>query len=191
MRSRRPKARYWHQSRCRRDDIFKALEPLVSALTNAGVKRIAGDLVGDESYFHGPPFGSGWAWDDLQYYYGAEISALTINDNTLQVVVKAGSRVGLRCQLSLQPATPWLSLINRAETVESGTARKVHFYHPLGQNVISISGPMPINAAGYTNEVTLHNPAGLFVSLFKQALARQGIKVTGKLRSFNWLDRQA
>ena len=40
--------------------IYKALEPLVSALTNVGVKSIAGDLVGDESYFHGPPFGSGW-----------------------------------------------------------------------------------------------------------------------------------
>jgi D-alanyl-D-alanine carboxypeptidase/D-alanyl-D-alanine-endopeptidase (penicillin-binding protein 4) len=49
-------------------DIYKALQPLVCALTNAGVKRIAGDLVGDESYFHGPPFGSGWAWDDLEYY---------------------------------------------------------------------------------------------------------------------------
>src|ERR1035438_242537 len=57
------------------------------ALTNAGVKRIAGDLVGDESYFHGPPLGSGWAWDDLEYYYGAEISALTINDNTLQATM--------------------------------------------------------------------------------------------------------
>src|ERR1035441_4682334 len=47
-------------------DIYKALEPLVFALTNAGVNRIAGDLVGDESYFRGPPLGSGWVWDDLE-----------------------------------------------------------------------------------------------------------------------------
>ena len=75
-------------------DIYKALEPLVFALTNAGVKRIAGDLVGDESYFRGPPLGSGWVWYDLEYYYGAEISALTINDNTLQATLKPGARVG-------------------------------------------------------------------------------------------------
>ena len=74
--------------------IHAALQPLVSALTNAGVKRINGDVVGDESYFRGPPFGSGWAWDDMEYYYGAEISALTINDNTLMASVKPGARAG-------------------------------------------------------------------------------------------------
>jgi D-alanyl-D-alanine carboxypeptidase/D-alanyl-D-alanine-endopeptidase (penicillin-binding protein 4) len=97
-------------------DIYKALEPLVFALTNAGVKSIAGDLVGDESYFHGSPFGSGWTWDDLEYYYGAEISALTINDNTLQAIVKPGARIGAPCQLALQPAATWLSLNNRTAT---------------------------------------------------------------------------
>src|SRR6266568_5365050 len=56
------------------DDIYKALDPLAAALTNCGIKKISGDLVADESYFHGPPFGSGWAWDDMEYYYGAEIS---------------------------------------------------------------------------------------------------------------------
>src|SRR6185295_14211143 len=32
-------------------DYFKGLEPLVSQLVIAGVKRIEGDLIGDESYF--------------------------------------------------------------------------------------------------------------------------------------------
>ena len=171
-------------------DIYQALEPLVCALTNAGVKRITGDLVGDDSYFHGPPFGSGWTWDDLEYYYGAEISALTINDNTLQALVKPGVRIGAPCQLALSPATAWLSFSNRTETVDKGATRKIHFYRPLCQNVIYVSGQMPIDDAGYTNEVTMHNPAGLFVSFFKQALARQGIKVSGKVRTMNWLDRQ-
>ncbi|PYI86944.1 MAG: D-alanyl-D-alanine carboxypeptidase/D-alanyl-D-alanine-endopeptidase, partial [Verrucomicrobia bacterium] len=58
-------------------DYTKLLDPLVDALETAGVKRIKGNLVGDESYFRGPPLGSGWTWDDLQYYYGAEVSALT------------------------------------------------------------------------------------------------------------------
>jgi D-alanyl-D-alanine carboxypeptidase/D-alanyl-D-alanine-endopeptidase (penicillin-binding protein 4) len=172
-------------------DIYEALEPLVRALTNAGVRRITGDLLGDESYFHGPPFGSGWAWDDLEHYYGAEISALTINDNTLQALVKPGARVGAPCQLTLLPATTWLTLSNRTETVEKGAAQQIQFYHPLCQNVVYVTGQMAREEAGRTNEVTLHNPAGLFASLFKEALARQGIKVSGKVRTLSWLDRQA
>ena len=172
-------------------DIYQALEPLVSVLTNGGVKLIAGDLVGDESYFRGSPFGSGWAWDDLEYYYGAEISALAINDNTLLAIVKPGARVGAPCQLALQPATTWLSLDNRTQTGEKGATRRIRLDHPLCQNVIHVSGRMPVDDAGYTNEVTLHNPAGLFVSVFKQALARHGIKVGGQVRSVNWRDRQA
>jgi D-alanyl-D-alanine carboxypeptidase/D-alanyl-D-alanine-endopeptidase (penicillin-binding protein 4) len=171
-------------------DIYRALEPLVFALTNAGVKRIAGDLVADESYFRGPPFGSGWMWDDLEYYYGAEISALTINDNTLQALVKPGPRVGAPCSIALSPATTWLTFSNRTETTEKGVKRAIHFYRPLEDNVIYVSGRMPMDDAGCTNDVTMHNPAGLFASFFKQALARHGIKISGKLRTVNWLDRQ-
>jgi D-alanyl-D-alanine carboxypeptidase/D-alanyl-D-alanine-endopeptidase (penicillin-binding protein 4) len=178
-------------ARLRGGSIYGALEPLVSALTNAGVKRIAGDVVGDESYFRGPPYGSGWMWDDLEYYYGAEISALTINDNTLEVVVKPARRVGEPCQLSLRPATGWLTLSNRTETVEKGATRRIRFYHPPCQNLIYVSGRMPAGDAGSTNEVTVHNPAGLFACFFKEALERRGIMVTGRARSVNWLDREA
>ena len=49
------------------DGIYAALAPLVAALTNAGIKRISGDLIGDESFLHSPPYGSGWDCDDLQF----------------------------------------------------------------------------------------------------------------------------
>ena len=172
-------------------DIYQALEPLVAALRSAGVKRIAGDLVADESYFRGPPFGSGWMWDDLEYYYGAEISALTINDNVLLACVKPGPRAGLPCALAIEPATPWLVLSNRTVTAEKEAKRSIRFYRPLDGNIVYASGQMPLGDAGYTNEVTLHNPAGLFAFFFKQALARRGITVDGRLRTVNWLDRQA
>src|SRR5437016_2261725 len=107
-------------ARLHNSDIYQALEPLVSALTNAGVKRIGGDLIGDESFVRGPEFGSGWAWDDLENYYGAELSALTINDNALQASIKPGEQIGAPCKLALSPATVYLSFSNRTQTVEKG-----------------------------------------------------------------------
>jgi D-alanyl-D-alanine carboxypeptidase/D-alanyl-D-alanine-endopeptidase (penicillin-binding protein 4) len=171
-------------------DIYRALVPLVRAVTNAGIKRIEGDLVGDESFFRGPPFGSGWAWDDMQYYYGAPISALTINDNRLEIFVRPGSQTGGPCRLTLRPASDWLVLSNRTETVAKGGRRSINFHRPLDQNVVYVFGQMPLEDAGYADDVTVPNPAGLFVTFFKEALARQGVNVSGNVRTANWLDRQ-
>jgi D-alanyl-D-alanine carboxypeptidase/D-alanyl-D-alanine-endopeptidase (penicillin-binding protein 4) len=171
-------------------DILKALEPLAAALTNAGVKRIAGDLAGDTSFFRGPEFGSGWAWDDQEHDYGAEISALTINNNTLQVVVRPGERAGAPCRLALLPPTGYLTLSNRTETVPKGQRRTVSFYRLPNENVVYAFGQTPLQDPGSTEEMTLHNPAGLFIAFFREALARHGITVSGRLRTANWLDRQ-
>ncbi len=172
-------------------NIYQALEPLVRALTPAGVRHITGDLVGDESYFRGPPFGSGWSWEDLGSYAGAEISALSINDNALQAVVKPGARVGAPCQLTLRPPTAWFTLSNRTVTIAKDAPRRLRFYCPLAQNVIYVTGQVPVDDPGATHEVAPHNPAGLFVSFFQEALARHGIKIDGQVRTANWLDRQA
>jgi len=177
-------------ARLHNNEIFAALEPLVAALTNAGVQRITGDLIGDDSYFRGPPYGSGWAWDDTESYYGAEISALTINDNSLQVSVKPGSKVGETCALTISPPTSYISFSNRTETATNGVRRTISFYRPLEQNAIYASGRMPLEIPIFMDDVTVHNPAGLFISFFKEALMRHGIKVEGKLRTVNWLERQ-
>lgn len=177
-------------SRLHNNDIFAALEPLVAALTNAGVQRITGDLIGDDSYFHGPPYGSGWAWDDTESYYGAEISALTINDNSLQVSVKPGSKVGELCALTLSPSTSYVTFNNRTETGTNGARRTVNFYRPLDENVIYASGTLALDTPTHSDDLTVHNPPGMFISFFNEALARHGIKVEGKLRAVNWLERQ-
>lgn len=171
------------------NDIFRALQPLASALTNAGVKRIQGDLIGDGTFLQGPPYGSGWAWDDAESYYGAELSSLTINDNTLQVSIKPGDHPGAPAKLALIPATDYLTLSNRTQTTEKGAHRSIEFYRPLNENVVYATGHIGLDDPGHTDDLTVHNPAGLFVTLFRQVLARNGITVQGKTRTLNWPDR--
>ena len=50
---------------------------------------------------------------------------------------------------------------------------------------------MPLDATNYSDEVTMHDPAKLFVMFFKEALQRNGIKVSGKVRTVNWLSPRA
>jgi len=169
-------------------DIYKSLDPLVFALTNAGVKKIKGDLIMDCTYFRGPEFGSGWVWDDLENSYGAEISALSFNNNTLMIKVQPAAQVGLRCQVTVTPAIPFLSVSNRTETVGTNHARTITLYRHLGQNNVFISGQMALDDPGYTEDIPFHRPAEFLASGYKQALTRHKIKVTGRLRIIDWLE---
>jgi D-alanyl-D-alanine carboxypeptidase/D-alanyl-D-alanine-endopeptidase (penicillin-binding protein 4) len=178
-------------ARLHSNDLYRALQPLVAVVTQAGIKRINGDLVGDETFIHGPPFGSGWAWDDAENYYGAEISALTINDNVLQVGVKPGGKPGDPCNTILSPPTSYITLVNETETTTPGGGRPaLAFRHPACENTIYISGKVPFDARGSNEEVTVHSPAGLFVWFFREALLKNGITVSGKLRTLSSLDHK-
>jgi len=177
-------------ARFNNSDYNKSLEPLVAALATAGVKRIEGELIGDESYFRGPPFGSSWTWDDLQNYYGAEVSALTQEDNVVDLIFTPGAKPGAPCLIVAQPETTFLTFINRTKTVNRGGQRAITLYRPLGENIVYVSGQLPLGT-NYTDAVSVHNPALWFVTRLKQTLEHRGVTVTGKARAMNWLDREA
>jgi len=84
-------------------DYYKGIDNLVDKIAAAGVKRIEGDLIGDESYFKGNPVPYTWEWDDVQWYDGAEISALPINNNAVDLIVKPGATKGSPCEVSVLP----------------------------------------------------------------------------------------
>jgi serine-type D-Ala-D-Ala carboxypeptidase/endopeptidase (penicillin-binding protein 4) len=171
-------------------DYLKGFDPLITQLASAGVRRIEGDLVGDESYFAGPPFGSGWEWDDLQAYYGAEVSSLTVDDNALDLFVKPAERVGMPCRITTGPPTPFVTFINRTQTASNGSESRIVVYRPVGENIIYVSGRLSIDSSGYYTSVAVHNPASLFANLFKDALAARGIVVTGRTRVIDWKYRE-
>ena len=152
----------------------------------SGVKRINGDLIGDQSYFSGPPYGSGWEWDDFQWYYGAEVSALSINDNSLDLWVKPGPHVGAPARIETGPSTSLITLMNRTTTVSPGGKRHIGVYRPVGENVIYVSGSMPAGDSGYVGYVAVHDPALLFVSMLRDVLSAHGVTVSGRTRSVDW-----
>ena len=56
-----------------------ALKELAEKLEALGIKRIQGNIVGDDSYFEYASHGRGWTDQDLKSIYGAPINALGIN----------------------------------------------------------------------------------------------------------------
>lgn len=169
-------------------DYYKAIDDFAREIFNAGVRRVDGDLIGDESYFSGAPFGRSWEWDDLQWYYGAEISALTINDNSLDLFLKPGVREGSPCLVSFGPELmnpPAFTVVNRTTTAARGARRELHVYRAFGSNVLEISGALAADDPGYSASVAAPHPAFLFVQMLRRALERQGVKINGRTRTID------
>jgi len=110
----------------------------------------------------------------------------------VQLVVKPGDSVGAPAKLSLSPPTTYIAISNRMQTVAKDAKRSINMYHPVGENVVYVSGAVPLEDSAHTPEdITMHDPAGLFVSLLKEVLTQHGITVSGSTRSVHWKDREA
>ena len=167
-------------------DYFKGINDLADRIVAAGVKRLKGDLVGDESYFNGAPLGSGWEWDDLTWSYGAQVSALNINDNAIDLTVKPGARVGAPVVVTTgPPAAGFMTIANRAITSARGSKNELQLYRGVGENTLEITGSIPLGDAGFIGGVAIPDPALAFVSMFRDALVKRGVKIDGRVRTVN------
>lgn len=165
------------------------LTALADRLVAAGVRHIEGDVIGDESFFRAEALGAGWSWDDLEAYYSAEISALSLHDNTLDVVVRPGAVAGHPCRITLRPATAFLVISNLTVTATNAAPGTLEFRRPLGQNVIFVEGQLALDAPDRVETMTVHRPAAWFVEQFLRTLAERKITVGGGAGTRNWRDR--
>ncbi len=171
-------------------DYKKALQPAVDALVAAGVKHIDGDLIGDESFFHGAPFGTDWTWDDLQEYYGAPASALSYQDNVIDLMFKPGHAVGDPCEIVTMPETTIVTFSNRTQTLAAKTRGRIRLYRPLGESTAYVWNGVALGSSGETGSVSVPKPALWFVTMLKQELSQRGITVSGGVRQMDWLARE-
>jgi serine-type D-Ala-D-Ala carboxypeptidase/endopeptidase (penicillin-binding protein 4) len=163
-------------------DIF---EPFVSALTNAGVHRVTGDLIADSSYFRGEPTGGSLTVDDFQNGECPYISALTINDGLAHVRVEP-TTVGAPCKLTVLQPEADLMFSNCTTTVAAGGWHDINYCMPFGERVIYVFGQTPVGETNEDLDIPVLDPARWFAACLKDALAQHGIKVSGKVRGVAW-----
>jgi len=108
-------------------DSFKkdGLPALAAQLKEQGLRRVRGNIIGDESYFRGELFGFGWQWNDLQWYFGAEPSALSVDQNSIALKIAPATKPGIAPALTLDHEGDYLRLTNNTMTVASGEATTI------------------------------------------------------------------
>jgi D-alanyl-D-alanine carboxypeptidase/D-alanyl-D-alanine-endopeptidase (penicillin-binding protein 4) len=159
--------------------ITAAFELLADALKTQGVRRVEGRLVGHEGLFKGDRRGHDWAWEDLVWWYGAEVSALAFNDNSADLKVTPGERPGDPVLVERNPVSSYYRVVSTATTSPAGMAADLRLDRPLGSNLIRISGTFPVGLTPWQNSVALEDPARYAATVFGEVLASRGILVGG------------
>lgn len=159
-----------------------SLGQLADDLYARGVRRVRGGIVGDESYFRGEPLGDGWLWNDVQWYFGAEVSALSINGNETTLTVTPGSRAGDDVNVRFDIPTDYFHVQNDADTLERGTPTTIGITRGLSDNEFRIWGQFPAGGRGFSARLAAHRPALWAAKLFRDALRARGIQVEGEAR---------
>ncbi len=166
-------------------NFWAPFNAFVAALTNAGVRKVTGDLIADATYFHGMPTAGSLSIDDFQDGECPYISALTLNDGLAQVRVEP-TTVGEPCKLDVLQPHANLIFSNCTTTVAAGGRHHINYYMPFGEKVIYVFGETPVGETNDDLDISVLDPARWFGDCLKDALAQHGIKVSGKVRGVAW-----
>ncbi|MGH9767186.1 MAG: D-alanyl-D-alanine carboxypeptidase/D-alanyl-D-alanine endopeptidase [Blastocatellia bacterium] len=175
-------------------DTITAVERLADQIKSRGIKTVTGNLIGDDSFFAGDLLGQGWEWDDAQFYYGAEVSALTVNDNSVTFTVTPARRAGDPPSIKIRPPTGYLKIVNNAKTGVPGPESRqtrIGVHRPLNSNTVEFFGTIPRGASEFEVNIAIHDPASFAATLLKEALARRGVRVRGGVERIDAVARAA
>jgi serine-type D-Ala-D-Ala carboxypeptidase/endopeptidase (penicillin-binding protein 4) len=160
-----------------------ALEDMADQIVRHGVHSVTGDIVGDDTWFVYERYGAGWSWDDLQWGYGAPVSALTVNDNEVYLNVMPAAQVGEPAVASWLPATAYYDLQNSLTTSPAGDPGKPGVDRAPGSRTVRIFGRIPMGQPGLHTALAIEDPAEYVAQSLRAMLVARGVQVSGKSRA--------
>jgi D-alanyl-D-alanine carboxypeptidase/D-alanyl-D-alanine-endopeptidase (penicillin-binding protein 4) len=153
------------------------MDLLAQQVVQAGVRTVDGDVAGDDSYFQYEPYGQGWAWGDLQWGYGAPVSALTFNDNMQQLTITPAESPFQPTKAEWTPNIDYFALDNGMKSAPAGQAAHPGLSRKPGSMLVRTWGTIPAN--GLRVDLAVDEPAQFAAQAFIKALIGRGIRVAG------------
>lgn len=161
----------------------KVLAELADGLVAKGVKEISGDVIGDDSYFPRERYPSGWEIDDMVWEYGAAISSIVVDDNTVTLTLTPGEQPGSPVQATESPATPDFLVENDVVTSAPDVKSDLTLTRDPGASLVVVKGTMPAKNAPRKLILAVEEPAQHAASVLKRLLEDRGVRVDGIARA--------
>jgi D-alanyl-D-alanine carboxypeptidase/D-alanyl-D-alanine-endopeptidase (penicillin-binding protein 4) len=145
----------------------------------AGIQRVTGSIVGDATAFEPKLVPDGWKDTYLHLAYAAPVSALSVNENLAWITVAPG-RSGGAAQVTFEPATSGVPIVNSVRTVGGAGSRVSVVRRPAGG--FEVRGTIGARARARRVQMVIPDPAPYATGAFREALVRAGVRVDGGTR---------
>ena len=163
----------------------EVFENLTDQLREAGIQAVAGDLVGDGSYFHGPAVEASWDPRDINEWFAAPVSALSYNENMVALRVEPAAWVGAPPRIQTVPRAAGVPIVNDARTVGAPPEayRRLAVVRQTHEEPIRVVGEIAAGHAEVWREMSVSDPPHYAATLFHDVMVDRGIEVYGRVRS--------
>ena len=169
----------------------KVLAELADTLVARGIKEVAGDVIGDDSYFPRERYPTGWEIGDMVWEYGAAISAIVVDDNTVTATLTPGQRSGDPVLATVEPLTPDFILRNDVTTSAPEVKSDLTLTREPGANVVVVRGTLPAASAPRKLVLAVEEPAQHAAAVLARLLSERGVKLDGETRAVHLPDTDA
>ena len=158
-----------------------SLYALAEQVQRAGIRTVEGSVIGDDTFFLDEPYALNWGWNDLQWAFGAPISALTFNDNTTQLTVAPNPDDTSLVAVEWSPKIDYFMLDNSMTPAAKGQPAQPGLDRRPGSNLVRAWGTVP--PEGFHASLAVDDPAAFTAAAFKEALRSRGVAVQGSAQS--------
>jgi serine-type D-Ala-D-Ala carboxypeptidase/endopeptidase (penicillin-binding protein 4) len=160
---------------------------MVSALQHAGIKKINGRFIGDDSVFGSQSIPEGWIWMDIGNYYGAGTSGLCWRENQFDIKLRTGRVDSPVSVLRTVPNMPYLNFKSELLNAQANTGDNAYAFLPIGGKFMYLRGTYAIDEDKKSISAALPDPAYEAAFRLSDTLRRLGIVVSNDPESTNTL----
>lgn len=159
------------------NDLYKIYNDWADSLSAYGIDEINGNIIGDDNAFDNNGLGAGWAWDYESYWFAAQSSAVSFNDNCVDLIVTVDKKTKLP-KITIQPDTKYVVISNNVIPVSKDSVSSIDVFRQRGTNLINVFGTIR-DGDSVKTFVTVNNPTQYAMVILKKVLEQNGIKVNG------------
>jgi D-alanyl-D-alanine carboxypeptidase/D-alanyl-D-alanine-endopeptidase (penicillin-binding protein 4) len=159
-----------------KDHYREFISSWVEEIKKAGIRKVIGKIVTDDSYYDFEPVPPRWLWEDLGTYYGAGVFGLSVFDNSCRIRVKSSSDSSRVDITGITPDLQGYTFTNKLSA--SGKSDNWYVFAAPYSRSGWLSGTIPVSNEEIVLDASIPDPPLLIAKILHEKLEAEGIDIS-------------